>query len=140
MCSRILLANDGSLDARGALQPALALAHGLNANLAMLVVMTLPHSPLLKAEVDDAVQVAETRFSHIASIAQGRADAAHVPFYAEMALGNFIERTLAFIEEHRPDLLVVGQSGDSAFFEALFGNVAERLAWRAPCSVHLVKS
>jgi nucleotide-binding universal stress UspA family protein len=139
MYKRILLASDDSLDAGGALELALALARGLDAYLEMLVVISLPRSPLLKAEVDDAVADAETRSSYIISVAQRRAEAVHVAFHADMALGDFVERTLAFIDEHRPELLVVGKVGRPVFLDLIFGSAADRLAWRAPCSVHLVK-
>jgi nucleotide-binding universal stress UspA family protein len=140
MYKRILLASDGSMDAGGALEPALALARGLSADLQMLVVMSLPRSPLLKAEVDDAVAAAETRFSYIMSVAQRRAEVVHVAFQGDLALGGFIERTLAFIDEKRPDLLVIGKVGRPLLLDVIFGSKADSLAWRAPCSVHLVKA
>jgi nucleotide-binding universal stress UspA family protein len=140
MYKRILLANDGSLDAGGALAPALALAHGFDAYLEMLVVISLPRLPLLKGEVDDAAVAAKTRSSYIISVAQQRAEAVHVAFHADMVLGDFVERTLGFIDENRPELLVIGKVGRPAFLDLIFGNAVDRLAWRAPCSVHLVKA
>jgi nucleotide-binding universal stress UspA family protein len=140
MYKKILLASDGSLDAGGALEPALALTHGLSADLQMLVVMSLPRSPLLKAEVDDAVAAAETRFSYVMSIAQRRAETAQISFHGDLALGGFVERTLAFIDEKCPDLLVIGKVGRPVLLDVIFGSKADSLAWRAPCSVHIVKT
>ena len=140
MYKRILLASDDSLDAGGALEPALALARGLDAYLEMLVVISLPRSPLLKAEVDDAVAAAEIRSSYIISAAQRRAEAAHVAFHGDLALGGFVDRTLEFIDQNRPELLVISKVGRPAFLDLLFWGAADRLAWRASCSVHLVKA
>jgi nucleotide-binding universal stress UspA family protein len=136
MYRKILLANDGSANARGALEPAIALARVFDAKLEMFVVIGLPRIPALMMEVDEARAAAETKSSYIISVAQHRAEAANVTFQSERAIGDFVVRTLAFINKNHHDLLVIGSDQP----HTMFANATDRLLLRAPCSVHLVKS
>lgn len=139
MYRRILLANDGSMNASGALEPALALAEKFAAELTMLIVAKLPRIPISMGEVDDAKSGAEAKCAYIISAARQRAEVAQVAFHGEIALGSFVERTLAFLHDHPAELLVVA-GGKSATRPVPSSGAIDRLVHLAPCSVHLVKS
>jgi nucleotide-binding universal stress UspA family protein len=53
-------------------------------------------------------------------------------------LGEPADALLAVAEELDADLLVVGNRGISGVRRYLLGNVADRVAHHAPCSVHIV--
>lgn len=53
-------------------------------------------------------------------------------------LGEPADALLAVAEELDADLLVIGNRGMSGVRRYLLGNVADRVAHHAPCSVHIV--
>jgi nucleotide-binding universal stress UspA family protein len=140
MYKNILLASDGSIDAGGALEPAIAFANHFGAELTVLVVMALPYLPILTAEVDAAKAAADIKSSYIISVAQQRANAAHVAFHADTLVGPFVERVLEFITHHPTELLILGKIGHSSILDSIFPTAVESLVRRLSCSVHLVRA
>ena len=136
----ILLASDGTVDARGALDAALALASKFDAELRMLVVLDIPKVPLLLAEVDAAKAQADQRAAYVISHAQQRAQVLHVAFHADVAFGSFDERALEHMNCNPPQLLVVGDSKRRRPVNIGYAGPIGRLLQRAPCSIHLVKT
>jgi nucleotide-binding universal stress UspA family protein len=140
MYKRILLVSDGSVDAKGALEAALALAAQFDAELRMLVVLDLPKMPLLMAEVDAAKAQADQRAAYVISLAQRRAEEAHIAFHADVAIGSFVERTLEYMTNNPPELLVVGDGKRRPLVNIGYTGPIGQLLQSASCSVHLVKT
>lgn len=138
MYRRILLANEGTIEANGAFEPSLALASRFDAQLHMLLVEELPRFPVTIGEVVGEKRAADQRSAYIVASAQRRAKEAGIKFRSHVVVGRMIERVIAFVNENQIDLLVIGLTRYSRFYP-FFGNAAERLIWLAPCTVHVVK-
>ena len=65
---------------------------------------------------------------------------ADLPFRVEMRVGAAAKTILEFAEEERVDLIILGRQGRGAFSRWLLGNVAGKVACKAPCPVLIVPS
>jgi nucleotide-binding universal stress UspA family protein len=63
---------------------------------------------------------------------------AGVDFRVEMRVGKDYKAILEFADELNVDLIVIGRQGHSALQKALFGNVTEKVARKAPCAVLII--
>jgi nucleotide-binding universal stress UspA family protein len=135
--ANILLANEASVDAHGALTPAIALARAFKAKLTMLVVTRRILIPTLMAEVDQACAAAKTRADFLGSIAYRQALEAGVTFELSLETGAFAERTLAYIRNHPVDLLVLGLARKRKLPSLL--DTMEILFRQSNCSIHIIR-
>jgi nucleotide-binding universal stress UspA family protein len=67
-----------------------------------------------------------------------RLEESGVTVHSVARLGEPADALLAVAEELDADLLVIGNRGISGVRRYLLGNVADRVAHHAPCSVHIV--
>jgi nucleotide-binding universal stress UspA family protein len=137
MYTNILLANDTSIDAHGALIPAISLARAFKARLTMLVISRRHLIPTLMAEVDEARVAAKTKADFLASVASRQAQDAGVTFHLGYDTGPLAERTLAYIEANRVDLLVIGLARKSRLLSVF--DTMDLLFRNSSCSIHVVK-
>lgn len=130
----LLVATDGSMPARKALDHACALARGLGAELTLIRVLE-PPGPVadLPAErttrlVLDAMRVAANRELFEAQrVCSAQGLGAHL----QLREGNPAAELLRACDELHPDLLVVGSHGRGAFGRLLLGSVSNKLVHRA---------
>ena len=139
MYRSILLANHGSIDADGALGPALALASHFDAELHMLLVMTLHRLPTTMSEVKEEKSEADQRGAYIVASAERHAAEMGVKFQAHMTTGRLVERIAAFVNDNQVDLLVVGAITCSPLDSIFLGDPVCRLLRAVPCAVHILK-
>jgi nucleotide-binding universal stress UspA family protein len=57
----------------------------------------------------------------------------------EVREGKPAQEIISSTEKHRPEVIVIGSHGRSAFEHLLVGSVAERVLRRAPCHVFMVR-
>ncbi len=139
MYRRILLVSDGTPEADGALEAAIALASRFGAELHMILVEELPRFAVTIAEVDGEKQVADRRAAFVITSAERRAREAKVAFRSHVVVGHMIDHVLDFVNEHQIDLLVVAFRAPSNALSLFLTNRTERLIRLAPCDVHVVK-
>jgi nucleotide-binding universal stress UspA family protein len=139
MYRRILLANEGTIEANGAFEPLLVLASRFDAELHMILVEELPRFPVTINEVTGEKEAADRRSAYIVASAQRRAKEAGIKFRSHVVVGHMTERVIAFVNEHQIDLLVVSLKGGFSRLDSFFGSTAERLIRQAPCTVHVAK-
>jgi len=63
---------------------------------------------------------------------------AGLDFRVEMRVGKDSAAILKFAHEIDADLIIIGRQGHSALEKALFGNVTEKVARKAPCAVLII--
>jgi nucleotide-binding universal stress UspA family protein len=139
MYRRILLANRGTVEADGALEPSLVLARRFSAELHMLLIEELPRFPVSITEVVGEKREADRRCAFIVASAQRRAKEAQIKFRSHVVVGRFVERIVKFVNENQIDLLVIGLIESSLLDGCLFGDATLRLVRLTPCAVHVVK-
>lgn len=139
MYRRILIANRGSLDADGALEPSLTLARLLGAELHMLFVEELSRFPVTIAEVTAEKREAGRQAAFIIASVQRRTQDAKIQFFSHVVIGRFVERVVDFVTANQIDLLIIG-SINRSWIEAFFvGDTIQRLIEQVPCALHIVK-
>jgi nucleotide-binding universal stress UspA family protein len=114
MYRRILLVNEGTIEANGAFEPSLILANCFDAELHMILVEELSRLPVTISEVEGEKSAADRRSAYIVASAQRRAKEARVKLRSHVVIGRTIERVIAFVNENQIDLLVVGVKGPFA--------------------------
>ena len=145
MFSRILVPVDGSKNALAALEKAVELQALTGAELRILTVyrhyslleasfsMVRPKEPETMDDVmrEHARKVAEEAKDH--AIEKGASDPR-----AFVKNGPVARSIIAFAEEHRSDLIVIGSRGLGSLEEYLLGSVSHKVTGLAPCPVLVV--
>lgn len=139
MITRILIANDGSEEARRAVEVGtdLALRYGAKAT-----VLTVIHHPAFAATVGE-VQEADAEQREAANRVQREAiefaRMRGLDIGAAIVSGHPAEAIVDYAHEHDVDLIVMGHRGMSNLRRFLVGSVADRVVDHAPCMVLVVR-
>jgi nucleotide-binding universal stress UspA family protein len=139
MFKRILHANDGSDQAFGALALALRIASEGKSELHMVCVEEIDYLPEFIEEVREETGTAARRFHTVLQRARAMAAQQHVPLKTHVVAGHAVRDILRLAEELGADLLVIGGTGHSAFYERMLGTTAGRVVHLAKCPVLVVK-
>ncbi len=94
----------------------------------------IPRSAELIAEVEDAKQEGDTRYSEVAEQAKRRAAMHGVALECAVVVGKRERAIIDFLNKGRFDLLVIGESRRPSISGLLFGSPSNRLTNLAPCS------
>ena len=136
MFDRILCANDGSERAFRALTLAVAMAKESGAELHMVSVEEIDYMPEFIEEIREQTGTAARRFHK----AQQRARMEnHVVLRIHLMTGHAVRDIVRLAAEIKADLLVIGATGHSQFYERMLGSRADRLVHLAPCPVLVVR-
>lgn len=139
MFDKILVAYHGTDRALRAFDAAVQMAHRLDAELHMIsVAEDVPRQSELIAEVEDAMQREDSRYSQLASQAKLRAALHSVPLHCAVVVGRRVRAIVDFVQKGHFDLLVIGESPPS-LSALLFGSTSEKLTNLARCNVLVVK-
>lgn len=139
MFTKILAANDGSKNAFRAAEAAALLARKLGAELHVIFVEEVEPRNGTIEEIDQAKERGDRLLKRHTQHLDAIAAAAGVKAHAHAFIGHPVRTIVAFAKDNGFDLLVVGATGRSEFFEALIGSRAERLAREAHCPVLVVR-
>jgi CBS domain-containing protein len=136
----ILVAYDGSRDARAALGIGIELAKRTGARLASVSIEeALPRYAATISEVESAKEEIDAHFQKLTKEARDRALLAGVELETEVRQGHEVDAILAVAREGKFDLLVLGYQGHSRLFERIMGSTALSLVRLAPCSVLIAR-
>lgn len=139
MFKTILNANDGSEPAFRAFALALELAKQNQSALHMICVEELPNLADFIEEVKDATALAERRFEAVRRRALDQAAAADVSVQIHVVVGHPVRDIVQLANDLKAELLVIGATGHSAFYERMIGSRADRIMQLASCPVMVVK-
>lgn len=139
MFKKILHANDGSEHAFKAFALAVDLARQNKAELHMVSVEEIPYMPDFIEEVREEKGTAARRFHTVVQRATAMAQGQHVKLRTHLIAGHPVRDIITLAGEIGADLLVIGASGHSAFYERMIGSRADRLIHLARCPVLVVK-
>jgi nucleotide-binding universal stress UspA family protein len=139
MFDKILVAYHGTDRARRAFDAAVQMAHRQGAELHMIsVAEDVPRQAELIAEVEDAMQREDSRYSQLSSQAKLRAAFHSLSLHCNIVVGRRVRAIIDFVQKGHFDLLVIGESRPS-LSASLFGSTSEKLTNLARCSVLVVK-
>jgi len=136
---KILHANDGSESAFHALSLAIALAEQNQSELHLVCVEELPNLPEFIADVRDAKEAADRRYSAVLRRASDAARERGLELRTHVLVGHAVRDIVKLAAELEVELLVIGAVGHSALYERLIGSRADRITQLAQCPVLVVK-
>lgn len=139
MFRTILHANDGSEHAFRALQMAVDLAKENKADLHMVSVEEIDYMPEFIEEVREETGTSARRFHKALQRARELAEQQHVNLKTHVVAGHAVRDILTLAADLDADLLVIGGTGHSAFYERMLGTTAARVVHLARCPVLVVK-
>src|SRR5262249_9312838 len=144
MYKTILQANDGSAGADKALVLALDLAKLSGAELHMICVEEISEFPEIIGEVREEKRFADRRYRPIVRRAEQLAEEKGVKLVNPIVTGHAVPghpvRVCIMLAGDLPaDLLVIGATGHSTFYERVLGTRADRLVDLSPCPVLVAK-
>jgi len=139
MFAKILCANDGSEHAFRALALAATMAKENNAELHMVSVEEIDYLPEFIEEVREEVGGAARRFRKVLNDARALANERHVNLRTHVLTGHAVRDIVRLADEIKADLLVIGATGRSRFYERMLGSRAGGLVQFAPCPVMVVR-
>jgi nucleotide-binding universal stress UspA family protein len=139
MFNKILCANDGSDRAFRALALAMAIAKDNKSELHMVSVEEIDYMPEFIEEVRQETGTAARRFRTVLDRARTMAGEHAIGLRTHVLAGHAVRDIVALANEMKADLLVIGSTGHSQFYERMLGSRADRLVHLAPCPVLVVR-
>ncbi len=139
MFKTIVHANDGSDHAFHALALALTMAKEGGAELHMVCVEEVDYMPEFIEEVREETGTAARRFHAALLRARAMAQEQGVALKTHVLAGHPVRDILTLAADLAADLLVIGGSGHSGFYERMIGTTAARVVHLAKCPVLVVK-
>ncbi|MBR9987283.1 MAG: universal stress protein [Desulfosarcina sp.] len=138
MIANILVAYDGSCQAKKAFAFGLEMALKYSAALSVLSIARPPEPPV-NVEVQAALEQATEYFeSHHAAL-KDQAAAKGVACRCEVRVGHPAEQIVHMADEKKMDAIVMGHRGESLLQKWLLGSVAKRVLSYAHCTVIVVR-
>src|SRR3984885_4362252 len=119
MISKILHANDGSDHAFKALALALEIARQNKSELHMVSVEEIDYMPEFIEEVREEAGTAARRFHKVLQRARAMAEQQRVDIRTHVLTGHAVRDIVALAAELPADLLVIGSTGHSQFYERM---------------------
>jgi nucleotide-binding universal stress UspA family protein len=139
MFRKILCANDGSERAFRALTLAVTMAKESAAELHMVSVEEIDYLPEYIEEIREEIGTAARRFHKAQMRARALAEERHVTLKTHVMTGHAVRDIVRLATEIGADLLVIGATGHSQFYERMLGSRAGQLVHLAPCPVLVVR-
>jgi nucleotide-binding universal stress UspA family protein len=139
MFGKILCANDGSERAFRALTMAMTMAKANQSELHMVCVEEIDYMPLFIEEVREESGTAARRFHKVLQSARAMAEEQGIPLRSHVLTGHAVRDTVQLAADIKADLLVIGATGHSQFYDRMLGSRADRLVHLAPCPVLVVR-
>ena len=138
MYRKILVAYDGSAEARKAFDTALELAAK---NGAELYVLSVAHSQNIPDEVETEAVTENSRHHHEGLLAELRPITAGkgVAAQFEVSVGHPAKQIIYDADRHQVDLIVVGNRGRSKLAQVLLGSVSQEVVKYANRAVLVVR-
>jgi nucleotide-binding universal stress UspA family protein len=139
MYRKILIASNGSDEARRALIAGFELASDREVELHMISVSRISAFPASLGEVDFEVEAASHRLGPVAERARKLAALRGLKLECHLLYGELVPTIVNFLGEHGFDLLIVGAAPHSILYSRLVGSTTTRLVDLSPCAVLVAK-
>lgn len=135
---RILVAHDGSVQARRAVEIAVDLARKYGASVTLLTAIHHPAYAATIGEVEEANHEQRLAVEQMHREAIEYARLHGIDPGAEIVSGHPAEAIIEYARAHQVDLIVMGHRGMSNLQRFFVGSVADRVVDHAPCMVLVV--
>lgn len=138
MIRKLLIAYDGSEQARKAFDVGIEIAAKFAAEVFVISVAVLPE-PADDVETEAILENANEYYEkHFAELKQDAASAGIVPQF-EVLVGHPAEQIVHYANEKEVDMIVMGHRGKSLIERWMLGSVSKRVLSYAHCTVTIVR-
>ena len=140
MYTKILLATDGSENARRAADEAAGLARELSSHVILVHIKNTPpsQSRLVKANFDVHSILEEDAKSEIKNTLD-IFEKDSVPYTLKVAIGDPAAGIIEIADKEKADLIILGSRGLGAIKGVVLGSVSQKVTYHAACPVMIVK-
>ncbi len=140
MYEKILLATDGSENARRAADEAAGFARELLSHVILVYIIQNPpsQSRMVQANFDVHSLLEEDAKSRIKDIID-IFEQETLPYVLKVAIGDPATEIIEIAEKEKTDLIVIGSRGLGALKGVFLGSVSQRVTQNAKCPVMIVK-
>lgn len=140
MYTKILLATDGSENARRAADEAAGIAGEFSSHVILVYIINTPpsQSRMAKANFDVHSLLEEDARSEIRGT-MDVFDKEGLPYTLKVAIGDPAAEIIEIAGKERADLIVIGSRGLGTIKGVLMGSVSQKVAQHASCPVLIVK-
>jgi len=135
---RLLVAYDGSAQARRAVEVAVDLAQKYRASITLLTAIHHPSFAATVGEVEESHHEQRLAVEQMQREAIEYARLRGIDPGAEIVAGHPAEAIIEYARTHEVDLIVMGHRGMSNLQRFFVGSVADRVVDHAPCMVLIV--
>lgn len=139
MFNKILIAYDGSENAKKALGVGVDLAKKYAARLDALSVVHLPDYGATVGEVEEAKNEGREHYEKLLAEAKEMAAKIGGQLNTEILFGHPADVIINYLSKGNYDLVIIGPRGISNIQKFLLGSVSNKVIHHAPCKVMLVK-
>jgi nucleotide-binding universal stress UspA family protein len=105
----------------------------------MVSVEEIDYMPEFIEEIREQTGTAARRFHKAQQRARTLAEENHITLRTHLMTGRAVRDIVRLATEIKADLLVIGATGHSHFYERMLGSRADRLVRLAPCPVLVVR-
>ncbi len=140
MYTKILLATDGSENARRAANEAAGLARELSSHVTLVYIIQHPpsQSRMVKANFDVhslLEEDAKSEIKHTIDIFETEG----LAYTLKVAIGDPAAEIIGIAEKEKADLIVIGSRGFGTLKGVFLGSVSQKVTYHATCPVMIVK-
>ncbi|MBN1432091.1 MAG: universal stress protein [Methanomicrobiaceae archaeon] len=140
MYKKILLATDGSENARRAAREAAGLAKELSSDIIIAYIFVSPPSQSKMAKAHfDVHSILEIEAKDSISETIRFLESENLTYTLKVAIGEPAVEIIGIAEKENADLLIIGSRGLGALRGAVIGSVSQKVAHHAKCPVMIVK-
>lgn len=140
MYTKILLATDGSENARRAADEVAGLAKELSSNVILVYIINTPpsQSRMAKANFDVHSLLEEDARTDIKDTIR-IFEKGDIPYTLKVAIGDPAAEIIEIAGKEMAELIVIGSRGLGTIKGVFLGSVSQKVTYHAPCPVMIVK-
>ena len=139
MFKKILLAYDGSENAKKALSVGISLSKKYEAQLSALSVVHLPDYGATVGEIEEAKNEGKDYYEKLLDEADKKARQEGIELEKKVLFGHPADTIINYAASQNIDLIIIGPRGMSNIQKFLLGSVSSKVVHYSPCKVMLIK-
>ncbi len=140
MYEKILLATDGSENAKRAAGEALRLAKVLSSQVILVYIFSNPPSQSRMAKANfDVHSILEEDAKTVIKDTIDLFESEALPYTLKVAMGDPAAEITDIAEKENADLVIIGSRGLGALTGVVIGSVSQKVAYRVTCPIMIVK-
>jgi nucleotide-binding universal stress UspA family protein len=139
MAKKIAVGYDGSNGSKRALEEAIRIALLEHASLHLITIHELPRYPATMGEIIEEQDIVAKHVEDLHKEVDKMAEKRSIKIETNSRIDHPAKGIVDYINETKPDLLIIGHSGQSGVWGSFLGTTADKVVRHAACSVLVVR-